>query len=221
MLFHWKVPFHGMDFAWSGALGAAIFGLSAGPNRITGVWFAFCRFFIIGFSLLGCCCFAGPWIISHSLYLSIPTLTGIQFQRRCVSSRLFWCAFVAMTVYRSGAMRETFARGMQSIDRGQSEAAFTLVFSRVQSLRWFLFLRQFRFHYFLRWTNSWLAATKFVVGGASGFPELVSVFMQTSDESKRPAIEIIFMVMGFIYSSACWSLTCSTSYNDSVPYKVR
>jgi general L-amino acid transport system permease protein len=153
--------------------------------------------------------------------LSIPTLQGFNFSGGAFLPASFGAAFVAMTVYRSAAIAETVRAGMQSIDRGQSEAAFTIGFSRVQSLRLILIPQAIR-SIIPPMTNSWLAATKdSSLAVAIGFPELVSVFMQTSMNQTGRAIEIIFMVMGFYIFISLLISYLLNKYNDSVQYKVR
>jgi general L-amino acid transport system permease protein len=161
------------------------------------------------------------WFFSTSLTLSIPTLQGFNYSGGVFLPASFGAAFVAMTVYRSAAIAETVRAGMQSIDRGQSEAAFTIGFSRVQSLRLVLIPQAVR-SIIPPMTNSWLSATKdSSLAVAIGFPELVSVFMQTSMNQTGRAIEIIFMVMGFYIFISLLISYLLNKYNDSVQYKVR
>ncbi|WP_417538117.1 amino acid ABC transporter permease [Marinomonas sp.] len=161
------------------------------------------------------------WSFSNSTSLSVPTLQGFNFSGGAFLPASFGAAFVAMTVYRSAAIAETVRAGMQSIDRGQHEAAFTIGFSRVQSLRLILIPQAIR-SIIPPMTNSWLAATKdSSLAVAIGFPELVSVFMQTSMNQTGRAIEIIFMVMGFYIFISLLISYLLNKYNDSVQYKVR
>ncbi|WP_219701448.1 amino acid ABC transporter permease [Marinomonas lutimaris] len=161
------------------------------------------------------------WSLSNSTSLSVPTLQGFNFSGGAFLPASFGAAFVAMTVYRSAAIAETVRAGMQSIDRGQHEAAFTIGFSRVQSLRLILIPQAIR-SIIPPMTNSWLAATKdSSLAVAIGFPELVSVFMQTSMNQTGRAIEIIFMVMGFYIFISLLISYLLNKYNDSVQYKVR
>ncbi|NVK73236.1 MAG: ABC transporter permease subunit [Oceanospirillaceae bacterium] len=161
------------------------------------------------------------WNFFKATSLSIPTLQGFNFSGGAFLPASFGAAFVAMTVYRSAAIAETVRAGMQSIDRGQHEAAFTIGFSRVQSLRLILIPQAIR-SIIPPMTNSWLAATKdSSLAVAIGFPELVSVFMQTSMNQTGRAIEIIFMVMGFYIFISLLISYLLNKYNDSVQYKVR
>ena len=177
--------------------------------------------FYIGLTLWAVAACWAIWFLSTSLTLSVPTLQGFNYSGGAFLPASFGAAFVAMTVYRSAAIAETVRAGMQSIDRGQSEAAFTIGFSRVQSLRLILIPQAIR-SIIPPMTNSWLAATKdSSLAVAIGFPELVSVFMQTSMNQTGRAIEIIFMVMGFYIFISLLISYLLNKYNDSVQYKVR
>jgi general L-amino acid transport system permease protein len=177
--------------------------------------------FYIGLVLLAvtsCWC---VWFFADSMTLSIPTLKGFNYVDGAFLPASFGAAFVAMTVYRSAAIAETVRAGMQSIDRGQHEAAFTIGFSRFQSLRLILIPQAVR-SIIPPMTNSWLAATKdSSLAVAIGFPELVSVFMQTSMNQTGRAIEIIFMVMGFYIFISLLISYLLNKYNESIQDKVR
>ncbi|WP_111639921.1 amino acid ABC transporter permease [Marinomonas shanghaiensis] len=161
------------------------------------------------------------WFFVNAMTLSVPTLQGFNFSGGAYLPASFGAAFVAMTVYRSAAIAETVRAGMQSIDRGQHEAAFTIGFSRVQSLRLILIPQAIR-SIIPPMTNSWLTSVKdSSLAVAIGFPELVSVFMQTSMNQTGRAIEIIFMVMGFYIFISLLISYLLNKYNDSVQYKVR
>ncbi|RBP83972.1 ABC transporter permease subunit [Marinomonas rhizomae] len=195
-LFRWSKPYYTLSGSRSSGfyIGLAVWALAAG-------W--------------------AVWSFSTSTSLSVPTLKGFNYSGGAFLPASFGAAFVAMTVYRSAAIAETVRAGMQSIDRGQHEAAFTIGFSRVQSLRLILIPQAIR-SIIPPMTNSWLAATKdSSLAVAIGFPELVSVFMQTSMNQTGRAIEIIFMVMGFYIFISLLISYLLNKYNDSVQYKVR
>lgn len=159
-------------------------------------------------------------VMSQWLNWSIPALKGFNFSGGAFLPASFGAAFVAMTVYRSAAIAETVRAGMQSIDKGQHEAAFTIGFSRFQTLRLVLIPQAVR-AIIPPMTNSWLAATKdSSLAVAIGFPELVSVFMQTSINQTGRAIEIISMVMGFYIIISLLMSYLLNRYNERVQYKA-
>ena len=211
----------GWGLALIGGLIAALYGLFRWSKPYYKVSGSRSAGFYIGLALWVVATCWAIWFFSTSLTLSIPTLQGFNYSGGVFLPASFGAAFVAMTVYRSAAIAETVRAGMQSIDRGQSEAAFTIGFSRVQSLRLVLIPQAVR-SIIPPMTNSWLSATKdSSLAVAIGFPELVSVFMQTSMNQTGRAIEIIFMVMGFYIFISLLISYLLNKYNDSVQYKVR
>jgi len=155
------------------------------------------------------------------LVWSMPTLQGFNFEGGLFLPAAFGAAFMAMTIYRSASIAETVRAGMQSIDHGQGEAASTIGFSRLQTLRLIL-LPQAARAIVPPITNAWLATTKdSSLAVAIGFPELVSLFMQTSINQTGRAIEIISMVMGFYVVISLLMSYALNVYNDRVQLKVR
>lgn len=211
----------GWFFLLVGALAFALYGLFRWSKPYYTLSGTRSSGFYIGLVLWGVAAVWSVWFLSQSMALSVPTLQGFNYSGGAFLPASFGAAFVAMTVYRSAAIAETVRAGMQSIDRGQYEAAFTIGFSRVQSLRLILIPQAIR-SIIPPMTNSWLAATKdSSLAVAIGFPELVSVFMQTSMNQTGRAIEIIFMVMGFYIVISLLISYLLNKYNDSVQYKVR
>ncbi|WP_245881411.1 amino acid ABC transporter permease [Thalassospira marina] len=151
---------------------------------------------------------------------SVPALDGFNLEGGQYVPVAFGAAFVAMTVYRSAAIAESVRAGMESIDRGQHEAARTIGFSRFQTLRLILIPQAIR-AIIPPLANSWLVAVKdSSLAVAIGFPELVSVFMQTSINQTGRAIEIISMVMGFYIFVSLTISYLLNKYNARVQYKV-
>lgn len=161
------------------------------------------------------------FVESTSIFVwSIPTLHGFNFEGGLFLPAAFGAAFVAMTIYRSASIAETVRAGMQSIDRGQGEASSTIGFSRIQTLRLILIPQAAR-AIVPPMTNAWLATTKdSSLAVAIGFPELVSLFMQTSINQTGRAIEIIAMVMGFYVAISLLMSYLLNKYNDRVQLKV-
>ncbi len=145
------------------------------------------------------------------LHWAIPKLTGFNFEGGFFIPTAFAAAFVAMTIYRSASIGETVRAGIQSIDPGQIEAASAIGFPPAKSL-WFIIIPQAARAILPPLINLWLTIVKeSSLAVAIGFPELVSVFMQTSLNQTGRAIEIVLMVMGFYM---CASLTISFLLNQ-------
>ncbi len=141
----------------------------------------------------------------------IPALKGFNFEGGSFIPSAFAAAFVAMTIYRSASIGETVRAGIQSIDKGQLEAAFAIGFPPLKTLR-LIIVPQAARAILPPLINIWLTIVKeSSLAVAIGFPELVSVFMQTSLNQTGRAIEIVLMVMGFYM---CASLTISFLLNQ-------
>lgn len=151
---------------------------------------------------------------------SVPALSGFNLEGGQYVPISFGAAFLAMTVYRSAAIAENVRAGMQSIDKGQQEAATTIGFSKFQTLRLITIPQAVR-AIIPPLANSWLVAVKdSSLAVAIGFPELVSVFMQTSINQTGRAIEIISMVTGFYITVSLIISYLLNKYNARVQYKV-
>lgn len=144
------------------------------------------------------------------LHWAVPKLEGFNFEHGSFIPTAFAAAFVAMTIYRSASIGETVRAGIESIDPGQLEAASAIGFPPVKTLR-LIIIPQAARAILPPLINLWLTTVKeSSLAVAIGFPELVSVFMQTSLNQTGRAIEIVLMVMGFYM---CASLTISFFLN--------
>ncbi len=144
------------------------------------------------------------------LHWAVPSLQGFNFQDGFFFPTAFAAAFVAMTIYRSATIGEMVRAGIQSIDPGQIEAAAAIGFSPFKTLR-LIIVPQAARAILPRLINAWLTIVKeSSLAVAIGFPELVSVFIQTSLNQTGRAIEIVMMVMGFYM---CTSLSISFVMN--------
>lgn len=145
------------------------------------------------------------------LHWAVPKLGGFNFEGGSFIPTAFAAAFVAMTIYRSASIGESVRAGIQSIDPGQIEAASAIGFPPLKTL-WFIIIPQAARAILPPLINLWLTIVKeSSLAVAIGFPELVSVFMQTSLNQTGRAIEIVLMVMGFYM---CTSLTISFLLNQ-------
>jgi general L-amino acid transport system permease protein len=144
------------------------------------------------------------------LHWEVPTLQGFNFQNGYFFPTAFAAAFVSMTIYRSATIGEMVRAGIQSIDRGQLEAAAAIGFSPIKTLR-LIIVPQAARAILPPLINIWLTILKeSSLAVAIGFPELVSLFIQTSLNQTGRAIEIVMMVM-FFYM--CTSLLISFVMN--------
>ena len=144
------------------------------------------------------------------IHWAVPTLQGFNFQDGFFFPTAFMAAFVSMTIYRSATIGEMVRAGIQSIDSGQIEAASAIGFSPFKTLR-LIIVPQAARAILPPLINIWLTIVKeSSLAVAIGFPELVSVFIQTSLNQTGRAIEIVMMVMVFYM---CTSLSISFVMN--------
>lgn len=174
------------------------------------------RYYYPGFALLLGLVVAVFMLTGRPLHWVVPKLEGFNFEGGGYIPTAFGAAFVAMTIYRSASIGETVRAGIQSIDPGQLEASSAIGFPPLKTL-WFIVIPQAARAILPPLINLWLTIVKeSSLAVAIGFPELVSVFMQTSLNQTGRAIEIVMMVMGFYM---CASLTISyvlNLYNKSI-----
>lgn len=156
------------------------------------------------------CVFAVFVVTGRPMHWLVPTLQGFNFEDGFFVPTAFAAAFVAMTVYRSATIGEMVRAGIQSIDKGQLEASSAIGFPAHKTLR-LIIVPQAARAILPPLINAWLTMVKeSSLAVAIGFPELVSVFMQTSMNQTGRAIEIVLMVMGFYM---CTSLLISYTLN--------
>ena len=151
------------------------------------------------------------FVTGKPLKWNIPILQGFNFMNGGFIPTALAAAFTAMTIYRSASIGETVRAGILSIHKGQLEAAKAIGFPPLKTLR-FIVIPQAARAILPPLINLWLTIVKeSSLAVAIGFPELVSVFMQTSLNQTGRAIEIVIMVMGFYM---CASLTISFILNQ-------
>ena len=150
------------------------------------------------------------------LHWAVPTLQGFNYQDGFFFPAAFMAAFVAMTIYRSATIGEMVRAGIQSIDPGQLEAASAIGFSPFKTLR-LIIVPQAARAILPPLINAWLTIVKeSSLAVAIGFPELVSVFIQTSLNQTGRAIEIVMMVMGFYMATSLSISFVMNRYNKRI-----
>jgi general L-amino acid transport system permease protein len=152
---------------------------------------------------------------------AVPALKGFNFVGGGYIPTAFAAAFVSMTIYRSASIGETVRAGIQSIDIGQIEAAAAIGFPPFKRLR-FIVIPQAARAILPPLINLWLTIVKeSSLAVAIGFPELVSVFMQTSLNQTGRAIEIVLMVMGFYMGASLAISLVLNWYNKQIQLQER
>ncbi|MGE3318016.1 MAG: amino acid ABC transporter permease [Candidatus Berkiella sp.] len=119
----------------------------------------------------------------------------------------FLALVFALSTYTAAYIAEIVRMGLQSVPKGQYEAARSLGLTRYQSLRLIIFPQALRV-IIPPLTNQYLNLTKnSSLATAIAYPDLVSVFAGTVLNQTGHAIEIILMTMGvYLFISLCLSL---------------
>ena len=151
----------------------------------------------------------------------IPQLSGFNFQGGMSVPPSFCALVVALAVYTSCFIAEIVRSGIQSVGRGQREAASSLNLKPSTTMRLVVLPQALRVvipplisQYLNITKNSSLAI-------AVGFPDLVSVWMNTSLNQSGRAISIVAMTMAF-YCVASLSVSYVLNlYNRRIMLKER
>jgi len=145
-------------------------------------------------------------------YFAVPILTGIQNDR-------FLCAALALTVYAGAYLAEIYRSGIQSIERGQWEAARALGFNRLQQLR-YIVLPQAVKRMIPAFTNEAIEIVKLTAIAATiAYAELLYDAKLLSDMEYRPVeaytgIAVVFLGMLFLLGAASRWIERKLSVSD-------
>jgi general L-amino acid transport system permease protein len=150
-----------------------------------------------------------------SVRLESPAFTGFNFQGGVSISPEFAALLIGLSTYTAAFIAEIVRGGILAVDRGQTEAAKALGFSRFHTLRVIILPQALRViippatSQFLNLTkNSSLAV-------AIGYPDLISISNTTLNQTGQ-AIEAITVVM-LIYLVISLGIALSANlYNRSV-----
>ena len=143
--------------------------------------------------------FGVAFLNNRGLYLpsfeSVPHLTGLNFQGGFVLVPEFVALVTALSIYTAAYIAEVVRAGIQSVGRGQSEAAQALGLTRGQTLRLVVIPLALRV-IVPPLTNQYLNLTKnSSLAAAIAFPELVSVFAGTVLNQTGQAVVVIGITM--------------------------
>jgi len=160
-------------------------------------------------------------VTGSPLEWSIPALKGFNFQGGTVLPPSFLALFIALVIYHASYIGENVRAGILSVSHGQTEASSSLGLKPGWTLRLIIIPQAMR-AIMPPLISTWMTVVKnSSLAIAIGYPDLVSVYMQTSLNQSGHAIEIVAMVMLF-YSTV--SLTISGAlnyYNERVQLKER
>ncbi|WXT99811.1 MAG: hypothetical protein Ctma_0515 [Catillopecten margaritatus gill symbiont] len=135
------------------------------------------------------------FLLGSPLSFDYPTLKGFNFKGGMSLSPEFLSLAFALSIYTATYIAEAIRAGIESVSKGQKEAALAMGLTQKQSLKLVILPQALRvsippiINQYLNLTkNSSLAA-------AIGYSELVSVFAGTVLNQVGQAVEIILMTM--------------------------
>ncbi len=135
------------------------------------------------------------YLLDRPLHFEISKLSGFNFRGGLIISTEFFALVFALSIYTATYIAEAIRSGIESVNKGQKEAAKSLGLTTGQSLKFVILPQALRVavppiisQYLNVAKNSSLAV-------AIGYPDLVSVFTGTTLNKVGQALEIIMMTM--------------------------
>jgi general L-amino acid transport system permease protein len=130
----------------------------------------------------------------------------------------FLALLIGLVLYTAAFVAEVVRGGIQSVDRGQVEAARVLGLSRRQQMRLVLLPQALRV-IIPPLTNQYLNLTKnSSLAVAIGYPDVVSIANTTLNQSGR-AVECIAIIMGVYLTTSLATSVAMNAYNRRVAIK--
>ncbi len=157
------------------------------------------------------------WLLSGTnLTFDIPTRQGFNYKGGVGLPPEFMALLLGLVLYTAAFIAEIVRSGIVSVDKGQTEAAQSLGLKDGDRLRLVIIPQAMRVivppltSQFLNLTkNSSLAA-------AIGYPDLVSVFMQTTLNQTGRAVEVVFITMSVYLTLSLLTSAYMNWYNSRV-----
>ena len=127
----------------------------------------------------------------------IPKLEGLNFVGGATLPPSFMALLFAMTIYHASYMAEMVRAGVLSVDKGQNEAARSLGLRKRRAMS-LVIIPQAMPAIVPPMISNWMSTIKnSSLAIAIGYPDLVSLFMQTSLNQAGYAIELVGITMAF------------------------
>ena len=145
--------------------------------------------------LLMACPLAAWWLSGSSLALDVPVLKGFNFQGGLTLSPEFAALLIGLVIYTAAFVAEVVRSGIESVGKGQWEAAGAIGLRRGLILRLVVLPQALRV-IIPPMTSQYLNITKnSSLAVAIGYPDIVSVVNTTLNQTGQ-AIEGIMIIMG-------------------------
>jgi len=184
-----------------------IVGERTGRPPLTILWVTLT---FLGTGLLG-------WLVlpNPPLILDYPELSGLNFSGGHVFSPEFMALLSGLVIYTAAFIGEIVRAGIQSVSKGQTEAAKALGLTGFQTLRMVIFPQAMRV-IVPPLTSQYLNLTKnSSLAVAIGYPDLFSVGGTAHNQSGR-AVEVIALMMGIYLSTSLLTSLFMNWYNEKI-----
>lgn len=160
-------------------------------------------------------------ILNFPLRLTLPVLSGFNFEGGLVVLPEFMALVVALSMYTASYIGEIVRGGIQGVAKGQLEASQALGLKRGQTLRLVLIPQALR-QIIPPLTSQYLNLTKnSSLAVAIAYPDLVSVFAGTTLNQTGQAIEIIAITMGVYLTLSLVTSALMNLYNARIALTER
>ena len=151
----------------------------------------------------------------------IPALKGFNYRGGGFVLPAMLAVMVALVVYHSAYAAEMVRAGILSVSKGQTEAASSLGLKQSFVMRLVIIPQAMR-AIVPPMISLWMNVVKnSSLAIAIGFPDLVSVFMQTSLNQSGHAVEIVALVMAFYMTVSLTISACLNVYNKKIQLTER
>ena len=164
--------------------------------------------------------FAVARIVGAPFNIDVPTLRGFNFVGGATLTPEFAALLFGLTLYTSAFVAEIVRSGIQSVSKGQREAARSLGLSPARTMRMIILPQALRV-IIPPITSSYLGLTKnSSLAVAIGYPDLVNVVNTTMNQTGQ-AVETVGLLMGVYLALSLGISAFMNWYNARVAIKER
>ena len=162
------------------------------------------------------------FLVSGSpLSWELPELKGFNFRGGTSVPPAMGALLIALVVYHSAYVGEMVRAGILSVSHGQTEAAYSLGIKPSWTMRLVIIPQAMR-AIVPPLISLWMNVIKnSSLAIAIGYPDVVSVFMQTTLNQSGHAIEVVGMVMLFYMTCSLTISFCLNIYNRKIQLRER
>ncbi|GAA6156899.1 amino acid ABC transporter permease [Pyruvatibacter sp. HU-CL02332] len=155
-------------------------------------------------------------LLGMPLTFDYPALKGFNFRGGIVMIPEFISLVLALSIYTAGFIAENVRSGIQSVNKGQTEAAYALGIQPGPTMRLVIIPQAMRV-IIPPLTSQYLNLTKnSSLAVAIAYPDLVSVFAGTVLNQTGQAVEILFLTMSVYLTLSIITSILMNWYNSRI-----